>query len=58
MRRMRALSLFTLGYMLMALLSPAVAALPALLVFGLASFVLVREYEPARETARRRPEHR
>lgn len=43
MRRMRALSLFTLGYMLMALLSPVVAAFPALLVFALASAVLVRE---------------
>jgi hypothetical protein len=39
---MRALSLFTLGYMLMALLSPAVAALPALIVFALASAELVR----------------
>jgi hypothetical protein len=47
MRRLRALVLFTLGYMLMALLSPAVAALPALVAFALASFVLVREEEPA-----------
>lgn len=53
MRRMRALSLFTVGYMLMALLSPAVAALPALLVFALASFVLIREDEPLRQPARR-----
>jgi hypothetical protein len=49
MRRIRALSLFTVGYMLMALLSPAVAALPALVVFALASAVLVREPEPRRE---------
>ena len=48
---MRALSLFTLGYMLMALLSPAVAALPALLVFALASAVLVREPSRDREPA-------
>lgn len=53
MRRMRALSLFTVGYMLMALLSPAVAALPALLVFALASFVLIRE-QPARRGLGRR----
>jgi hypothetical protein len=59
-RRLKALVLFTLGYALMALLSPAAAALPALLAFAVASFVLVRPAEPAaaeglaRERLRRR----
>ena len=60
MRRLKALVLFTLGYALMALLSPAVA-LPAVLAFAVASFVLVRPAEPAapaealaRELTRRR----
>jgi hypothetical protein len=42
MRRLRALVLFTLGYMLMALFSPLVATVPALAVFGLASLILLR----------------
>lgn len=61
MRRLKALVLFTLGYALMALLSPTVAALPAVLAFAVASFVLVRPAEPAapaealaRELTRRR----
>jgi hypothetical protein len=54
---MRALLLFTVGYMLMALLSPAVAALPAFLAFALASLVLVREDEPA-DAARELPTRR
>lgn len=51
---MRALMLFTLGYMLMALLSPAVAALPAFVAFALASLVLVRE-DDAGDAARELP---
>jgi hypothetical protein len=50
---MRALSLFTLGYLLMALLSPVVAALPALLVFALASVVLMREPGATEQAAAR-----
>ena len=43
MRRTTALLLFTLGYSLIALLAPAVAATPALLAFCGASFVLLRQ---------------
>ena len=42
MRRLTALMLFTVGYAAMALLSPAVAALPALAVFSVAGLVLLR----------------
>ncbi len=48
MRRLRALGLFTVGYMLLALLSPAVATVPALVTFTLASFLLLG---PARSEA-------
>ena len=41
MRRLRALGLFTVGYMLLALLSPAVATVPALVTFTLASSLLL-----------------
>jgi hypothetical protein len=60
-RRLRALILFTLGYSLMALLSPAVATLPALVIFALASFVLLQrddEDEPVRERAHAGPPRR
>jgi hypothetical protein len=52
MRRMRALGLFTLGYAVMALFSPSLAAAPALVAFALASLVLVREEQPERARAR------
>jgi hypothetical protein len=42
-RRTAAFLLFAFGYALMASLSPAVAAGPALAAFCAASFVLVRE---------------
>ena len=51
MRRLTALLLFTLGYALMALLAPAVAALPALAVFAAAALVLVTQPAPARDPA-------
>ncbi len=47
MRRITALLLFTLGYTLMALLTPSVAAVPAILFFALASLVLVTQPAPA-----------
>ncbi len=46
MRRITALLLFVLGYMLMALLTPAVAAVPAILFFAVASLVLVTQPAP------------
>jgi hypothetical protein len=51
MRRLSALLLFTLGYAVMALLSPAVAALPAIAVFALAGWVLVSQPAPPRDGA-------
>jgi hypothetical protein len=42
MRRMQALALFTVGYALLAALSPAVAAVPAFGTFVAAGLVLVR----------------
>lgn len=51
MRRLSALLLFTLGYAVMALLSPTVAALPAIAVFALAGWVLVSQPAPARDGA-------
>jgi len=60
MRRLTALLLFVLGYSSMALLSPAVATVPALVLFAVAGFVLVTRPEPqdaaeaiARELLRR-----
>ena len=46
MRRLTALLLFVLGYSAMALLSPAVATLPALALFAVAGFVLVTRPQP------------
>ena len=43
--------LFTLGYSLMALLSPTVAALPALAVFAAAALVLVTQPAPPEDAA-------
>lgn len=51
MRRVSALLLFTLGYAVMAMLSPAVAAVPAITVFALAGWVLVSRPAPARDAA-------
>ncbi len=42
MRRLSALLLFALGYWLIALLSPAVAAAPAFFTFAAAAMVLLR----------------
>ena len=55
MRRTTALLLFVLGYALMAMLSPAVAALPAVALFALAGLVLVTrpaDADPAERVAR------
>ena len=49
-RRCSSLLLFVAGYLAMALLSPAVALVPALLSFFAGVLVLVRE--PAAETTR------
>ncbi len=38
--------LFTLGYALMALLAPSVAAVPAIVIFAFASLVLVTQPAP------------
>jgi hypothetical protein len=57
MRRLRALGLFTVGYMLLALLSPAVATVPALVTFTLASSLLLgpdRSEAPPKPDARER----
>jgi hypothetical protein len=43
MRRMQAMALFTVGYSLLAGLSPAVAALPAFGTFVVGGLVLVRQ---------------
>lgn len=51
MRRLSALLLFTVGYAVMALFEPAVAALPALLAFALAGVLLVTQEPPARDAA-------
>ena len=51
MRRLTALLLFTLGYALMALLAPTVAAVPALAFFAIAALVLVTQPAPARDQA-------
>ena len=55
MRRLGALLLYVVGYMAMAMLSPVVAALPALLVFALGALLLVQrpaEPDPAEALAR------
>ena len=48
---MSALVLFTLGYAVMALLSPGVAALPAIALFAPAGWLLVSQPAPARDGA-------
>jgi hypothetical protein len=58
MRRTTALLLFTLGYALMALFAPAVAAAPALLAFCGASVVLLRQPRPRHEFDRLARERR
>ena len=50
-RRLTALLLFTLGYSLMALLAPTVAAVPALAVFAPAALVLVTQPAPPQDPA-------
>ena len=50
-RRLTALLLFTLGYALMALLAPSVAAVPALAFFATAALVLVTQPAPPRDAA-------
>ena len=55
MRRLGALLLYVVGYMTMAMLSPVVAALPALLVFALGALLLVQrpvDADPAEAIAR------
>ena len=52
MRRLSALLLFTFGYVLMALLEPAVATVPALLSFLSGAAVLVRPAEEQDQVAR------
>jgi hypothetical protein len=54
-RRVGALVLYVLGYSAMAMLSPEVAAVPALLVFALGALLLVQrpaEPDPAEAIAR------
>jgi hypothetical protein len=46
MRRVSALILFTLGYVVMAMVSPTAAAVPCVAVFALAGWLLVSQ--PAR----------